>query len=208
MRYSRSTHYKFSTSERAEINRISAQTGCHSCGVSYPKTRSRQWICDPQPPSGVNWAQRPQRFYPHCLLCKKKQGCSIRELVLKNGLPPLQGVDVPGCVLFVSDTQNEVPPPEMHGAANVWSNADCIAVGCVSYMDEAPNVELIASNEAIDPGTLAFDGWINTPNRCLAMLTQDNEVLLMKRVNEIRTRVRVWTNHGSEPDRIVVGFYA
>lgn len=208
MRYARPSHYAFDAFERAEINRIGSETGCHSCGVKHPLTRSGNWICDPQPPSSVKWGQGPQRIYPHCLPCKKKQGRSIREFVLKQGLPPLTGIDVPGCVLFISDTHSAMLPPEIQDAGNVWANADCIAVGCLSYMNGAPEVELIASDDAIAREPPVFDGWIDTPNRCLSVLTQDNEALLTESVPDIRTRIRVWTNHDSEPDLVIVGFDA
>jgi hypothetical protein len=70
----------FTQEERREINRIGAETGCHSCGARNPGTPSGNFVPDHQPPSALNSSQRPQRLYPHCLSCSQGQGGSTRSL--------------------------------------------------------------------------------------------------------------------------------
>ena len=64
----------FTAAERREINRIGAESGCHTCGTYDPYTPSENFVPDHQPPSKLNFFARPQRLYPHCLVCSLKQG--------------------------------------------------------------------------------------------------------------------------------------
>lgn len=64
----------FTPSERSEINRIGSETGCHTCGRTDPGTSSRNFVPDHQPPNARNPSGRPQRLYPQCLTCSRRQG--------------------------------------------------------------------------------------------------------------------------------------
>jgi hypothetical protein len=64
----------FSASERREINRILNQTGCHTCGTFDPGTIRRDAVPDHQPPTRWNPHRKPQRLYPQCLSCSRRQG--------------------------------------------------------------------------------------------------------------------------------------
>jgi hypothetical protein len=69
----------FSASERNEINRIGSETGCYTCGKTDPGTSSRNFVPDHQPPNARNSSGRPQRLYPHCLTCSRRQGNWLRN---------------------------------------------------------------------------------------------------------------------------------
>jgi hypothetical protein len=64
----------FSASERRDVNRIFQGRGCHTCGTFSPGTTSGSCILDHQPPSGLNHLRRPQRLFPQCLTCSRRQG--------------------------------------------------------------------------------------------------------------------------------------
>ena len=64
----------FTADERAEINRIGAETGCHTCGTLNPETSSDNFVPDHQLPSALNPIGRAQRLYPQCLTCSRRQG--------------------------------------------------------------------------------------------------------------------------------------
>jgi hypothetical protein len=64
----------FTASERREINRILNQTGCHTCGTFDPGTIRRDAVPDHQPPTRWNPHRKPQRLYPQCLSCSRRQG--------------------------------------------------------------------------------------------------------------------------------------
>jgi hypothetical protein len=57
-------------------------------------------------------------------------------------------------------------------------------------------------------GQPAFEGSIDTPSRRVALLAVPLKHLLAVPVESTRTRVRVWTNHTTEPDRVRIGLSA
>jgi hypothetical protein len=67
----------FTPAERAEINRIGAETGCHRCGVTDPGTKSGNFVPDHQPPNAINPPGGPQDLHPHCIQCSREQGLTI-----------------------------------------------------------------------------------------------------------------------------------
>jgi len=62
----------FRVDERREINRIGAETGCHTCARRYPGTNSGNFVPDHQPPNARNPTGRPQRLYPQCVTCSRR----------------------------------------------------------------------------------------------------------------------------------------
>ena len=68
----------FTEEERDSINEIGDATGCHTCGSSEPGTKGGNWVPDHQPPNSLNPDDKPQRLYPHCLSCSRRQGGQIR----------------------------------------------------------------------------------------------------------------------------------
>jgi hypothetical protein len=68
---------KFTPEERAAINRIGKDTGCHSCSSTDPKTKSGNFIPDHQPPSQLNPEGASQRLFPHCNDCRRLQGGQV-----------------------------------------------------------------------------------------------------------------------------------
>lgn len=63
--------------QRAAINRIGKDSGCHVCGTREPGTRSGDFICDFQLPDAFNPPGKAQRLYPICLGCSGRQGSWI-----------------------------------------------------------------------------------------------------------------------------------
>lgn len=73
----RSAARDFTNAERAQINKIGSETGCHSCGTTSPRTKTGNFVPDHQPPSSLNSSGSPQRLYPQCLSCSRQQGLEI-----------------------------------------------------------------------------------------------------------------------------------
>ena len=74
----------FTDQERDEINRIGAESGCHTCGTRDPGTLSGNFVLDHQPPNALNLFNEEQDLYPQCLTCSLRQGGFIRGY-LKGG---------------------------------------------------------------------------------------------------------------------------
>jgi hypothetical protein len=72
----------FTQAERDAINQIGSETGCHTCGVTTPGTKSGNFILDHQPPSALVEPGTAQDLYPHCTNCSPRQGGEVR--VAKN----------------------------------------------------------------------------------------------------------------------------
>jgi hypothetical protein len=64
--------------------------------------------------------------------------------------------------------------------------------------------ELIVSDQEVLAGAPAFDGMIDTPSKALEVSTSERQILLRCEVASYLTRVRVWTDHPSEPEKIFV----
>ncbi len=54
-------------------------------------------------------------------------------------------------------------------------------------------------------GRPAFDGYLDTPHRQVAVWTVEWVKLLETSVPTARTQIRIWTNHPTEPDDIYIG---
>ena len=65
---------KFRKQERDEINRIGRSHGCHTCGTTEPGTDSGNFVVDHQLPNARSPKGRPQRLYPQCIQCSRRQG--------------------------------------------------------------------------------------------------------------------------------------
>ncbi len=73
----RSSDRNFTKAERGVMNRIGAETGCHTCGTKFPGTISGNYVPDHQPASSLNPPGGLQRYFPQCLSCSLQQGLEI-----------------------------------------------------------------------------------------------------------------------------------
>jgi hypothetical protein len=71
---------------------------------------------------------------------------------------------------------------------------------------DGPTEFVLGQAYEVDPGSRpAFDGQLETPNRAVVVSTVERDSLLGDGVPTKRTRVRVWVNHPTEPDKVIVG---
>jgi RHS repeat-associated protein len=68
----------FTPEERRQVDDIGRKTGCHTCGTTDPGTKSGHFVPDHQPPNRLNPNNNPQRLFPHCKRCSKRQGGDVR----------------------------------------------------------------------------------------------------------------------------------
>jgi hypothetical protein len=113
-------------------------------------------------------------------------------------------VSPPNSLLFISDLGGG-ETPHMTRGPRIWATPTCIAVGCLAFMDGETEVSM-GKMEEVDPGgSPVFDGYLETPNRSVIVSTVDRSPILDAAVSNFRTRVKIWTNHPKEPDRIRIG---
>ena len=86
----------------------------------------------------------------------------------------------------------------------IWSTRSCILVCCLCFADG--ETELVISDSADDtlPTPPTFDGVLDTPNRIFQVSTSEHEILFRADVPGHFTRVRIWTDHPTEPEHILV----
>ncbi|MBC8085197.1 MAG: hypothetical protein H7Z21_18530 [Hymenobacter sp.] len=74
----------FTSDERAKINKLGKEDGCHTCGSKDPKTASGNFIPDHQPPSALNKDNKPQILLPHCHGCSRLQGGQVNGALTRK----------------------------------------------------------------------------------------------------------------------------
>jgi hypothetical protein len=109
----------------------------------------------------------------------------------------------PNSILLVMDSRIGEPPMGMGGDL-VAATASCVAIGTLSDVDGETTVEF--ADEPSSPAGLVqvFDGRISTPSRAVDLCTALLEPVVHLSVPSVTSRVRVWANHGSEPDRLLI----
>ena len=113
-------------------------------------------------------------------------------------------VSPPNSIVFISDPNGGAAPYPVRGPL-ILSSPSCISVGCKMEQD-GPTEFVLGRAHEVDPGSRpAFDGPLETPNYAVVVSTVDRELLLSDNVPTTRTRVRIWVNHPTEPDRVIVG---
>jgi len=110
----------------------------------------------------------------------------------------------PNSLLFVADVAGgEVP--EWKRGVPILSSPTCISFRCLTFADGQTDVTLGAAGD-VNPGSQpAFDGTLETPSRVVALSTVEKETVLKSPVLGTRARVRIWTNHPTEPDKVIIG---
>ncbi|WP_345539676.1 hypothetical protein [Variovorax defluvii] len=89
--------------------------------------------------------------------------------------------------------------------ALIGSTASCIAVGCRAEDDGETEI-VLGSAGSVDTGERpVFTGMLQTPSRRLAVRTVHGALLLEAPVLMVETKLKIWVNDPSEPDRIAIG---
>jgi hypothetical protein len=115
-----------------------------------------------------------------------------------------RSIAVPNALLLISDIGGGRPPDVMEGAL-IASTPSCIAVGCMSDSNGETEVTLASMPEFDHRERPAFEGELETPNRAVAVWTALRETVLQAPVSHVSTKVRVWVNHPTEPNKVIVG---
>lgn len=110
----------------------------------------------------------------------------------------------PNSLLFLTDAGGgEVP--EWRRGVPILSSPSSISFSCLAFADGETDVTLGSARD-VDPGTPpAFEGVLETPSRTVTLSTVERQKVLESAVPSARTRVRIWTNHPTEPDKVIVG---
>ncbi len=112
-------------------------------------------------------------------------------------------VEPPYSILFISgDRRSETPAPD--GAHLRWSDK-AITITCLNEQDGPTSLAMGPASDFLAEGTPVFDGEIETKRREVVVSTAELDVVLRAAVPSTRTRLRIWDNHPTEPDIILIG---
>lgn len=113
-------------------------------------------------------------------------------------------ISPPNSMLFISDRDGGVAP-QITRETRIWSTPSCVAFGCLMEQDGPTKVTLGAAEDVTSEDRPAFDVFLETPSRNVTVFTSENRPVMEAGVLGTRTRLRIWTNHPSEPDEVVIG---
>jgi len=91
------------------------------------------------------------------------------------------------------------------GGAVVGATAACIAVGCLSEDDGPTDLTLAPLSEVERAEKPAYDGMLLTPTHRVVISSVVGQRLLELPVLEGLTRIKIWVNHPTEPDKVMIG---
>ncbi|PWK63574.1 hypothetical protein [Aminobacter sp. AP02] len=86
----------------------------------------------------------------------------------------------------------------------IRSSAECINVSCLIFQSGDVNVSLADAGEAHSLAEPVFDGMLATPEGVVLLFDANMPEICSMKVPGRQTRVRVWTNHPTEPDEIEI----
>lgn len=109
----------------------------------------------------------------------------------------------PNSLLLVMDRQTGEPPSDLNGGL-VGATGSCIAIGTLSDVDGATTVVFTDEPGSSAGLTQVFDGRIAAPRRALDLCTALLDSVARLAVPSTTARVRIWANHSSEPDRLLI----
>ena|SRR5436309_263039 len=119
-------------------------------------------------------------------------------------MPISKKVAAPNALLLLSDINGGMAPNEMQGSL-IASTPACIAIGCMSDCNGETEVSVGLGRDVGTSEAPTFEGELDSPSRTVALRTVLRSRVLEASVRNARTRVRIWVNHPSEPDKIVIG---
>lgn len=161
-------------------------------------------------------------MYPQCLSCSLTQGGSTWGLMRSQrrglegkanfnsgnalGYSAMNSIKIApaNSMIFISDKTAQVAP-EITRDRSIWWTRECVAVGCLPFMDGETEI-VMGLSHLVDPGGKpAFDQMIRTPSGLITVSMVAEETGLEQPVQSDLTRVRIWTNDPRMPDRVIIG---
>ncbi len=113
-------------------------------------------------------------------------------------------ISPPNSMLFISDRDTGVVP-EIARGRRIWATSSCIVFGCLMFMDGETEVTLGNTSDVGIADKAAFEGMLESPSRMVVVSTVGWKPILSSAVATRITPVRIWTNHPTEPDKVIIG---
>lgn len=100
---------------------------------------------------------------------------------------------------------HKITVPLDHDRVGIVATEQCINVGCL-YWNEGNTTITLGPFEELQPQKTPpkFDRMLDTPEYRVVISDAITPEMLTAVVPSIRTRVRIWTNHKTEPDDVII----
>jgi hypothetical protein len=114
-------------------------------------------------------------------------------------------VTAPDYLSFYVAGSRRAKTPLQANVHGILANEECIRVPCL-YWNDGDTTITLGSAKDVDPGrTPDFDGLLDTPEGEVMVSDTDDPRLAAYPTVEGLTRIRIWINHPTEPDEVVIG---
>jgi hypothetical protein len=116
----------------------------------------------------------------------------------------------PYSIAFVSGPKGYQPPlPTSNKLGQILSTPSCVSFPVLMSQDGPTRFTLGDFREVMPQRVPAqapvFDGMIDTPDKHIIVSSAEDVTFLEMPVRTKKTRVRIWTNHPTEPDEVIIG---
>lgn len=114
-------------------------------------------------------------------------------------------VIAPEYVSFYVAGRREVTPPIDLDYGRISAAVDCVTVPSRYANDGDTTVIVGPLSELNQMSAPDHDGILETPHRLLMLSDALSDIADIP-VGGVRTRIRIWVNHPTEPDHVVIGW--
>lgn len=111
----------------------------------------------------------------------------------------------PEYLSFYIAGKDDILVPLDHDRVGIVASDECINVGCL-YWNEGDTTITLGPIDEMKPQPVPpkFDGILLTPEHQVILSDANTLEILSMDVPETKTRVRIWTNHKTEPDDVII----
>jgi hypothetical protein len=115
-------------------------------------------------------------------------------------------VSPPNSIIFIEDSSAKVVGPTfLPQIPRIAATSTRIVVCCWPEQDGPTEITMLQQPMRTPDDSPALDQMLETPGREVAVWTVERRKLLHAHVASTRTRVRIWTNHPTWPDKVFIG---
>lgn len=112
----------------------------------------------------------------------------------------------PQYVSFYAAGCRSVDIPTHTDRRGVLSSKDGVLIPSVYWYDGDTHVTFGPASEITEAREPDFDGMLNTPNKELILFDANEPQYAATTVPSITTRIRIWMDHPTEPENIVIAW--
>jgi hypothetical protein len=108
-------------------------------------------------------------------------------------------------LVAISDAKKKGVVPKIGPEFGIAATESCILIPCLPEVEGQTQITLGPARDVAPGGAPVFDGYLDTPNGVVQIVTVDWKPLLKAPVSNSSTRIRIWTNRPKFPDKVMIG---